>query len=143
MAWLMGNRDPDAFERPTNTSSSGRIGPRQRSGAGSTSARDATSSRCSVKPSSPALTAPSVEIVATGDVSFVPGSALHEVAANASEHSPPLRPWSSTPESTTCIQEPEPVPYVITEACIGTKDHPCADACPSIPALPKPTSLSR
>ena len=79
MAWLLGNRDPDAFERPNAYELERSNRPQTTFGGGFyiCPGRNVVKMLCEAVLT--ALTAPSVEIVATGDVSFVPGSALHEV----------------------------------------------------------------
>jgi cytochrome P450 len=80
MVWLLGNRDPAAFDRP-NAYELDRPNRSQRTFGGGfyiCPGRNLVKLVCETVLA--ALTAPSVELALTGDASFIPGSALHEVA---------------------------------------------------------------
>ena len=80
MVWLLGNRDPEAFDCP-NKYQLERPNRSQRTFGGGfyiCPGRNVVKLVCETVLT--ALTAQSVDVALTGDVSFVPGSALHEVA---------------------------------------------------------------
>jgi cytochrome P450 len=80
MVWLLGNRDPAAFDRPSEYELE-RPNRRQRTFGGGfyiCPGRNVVKLVCETVLE--ALAAPSVELALAGEVSFVPGSALHEVA---------------------------------------------------------------
>jgi cytochrome P450 len=80
MVWLLGNRDPAAFDRP-NEFELERPNRHQRTFGGGfyiCPGRNVVKLVCETVLA--ALTEPSVELALAGPVSFVPGSALHEVA---------------------------------------------------------------
>jgi cytochrome P450 len=79
MAWLFGNRDPEVFDGP-NDYKFDRPNRRQTTFGGGfyiCPGRNVVKLLCETVIT--ALTAPSVEIVATGDANWVSGSGLHEI----------------------------------------------------------------